>query len=92
MFMVIAGIWGVVALATVIIWVVAMMASYREDDTVHLAAGEEGEIARQVKNEGRMKSIERWRMALSLSTVLGGLVVLGLYIYMGLTQSGPQFK
>jgi len=92
MFMVVTGIWGVIAVATIIIWVVAMMASYREDDTVHLGAGEEVEVDRQVRNESRMKVLERWRMTLSLSTVIGGLVVLGLYFYLGLTQGGPAFK
>ena len=93
MMMVLTGIWVVLAVGAIITWVVAMFASYREDDTVHLAAGEENEIARQVKNEVRMKAIERWRMALSLSTVIGGVLTCWeLYIYMGLTQPGPQFK
>jgi hypothetical protein len=84
MMTVLTGIWIAVASAAIITWVVAMIASYREDDTVHLAAGEEMQIDRQLRNETRMKAIERWRMALSLSTVIGGVLVLGLYIYQGL--------
>jgi len=92
MMTVLTGIWIAVAVAAIVTWIVAMIASYREDDTVHLAAGEETEIDKQVRNEVRMKSIERWRMGLSLSTVIGGVLVLGLYIYQGLTQTGAQFK
>lgn len=92
MITVLTGIWIAVAVAAIVTWVIAMIASYREDDTVHLGAGEEVEVDRQVRNEARMKSIERWRMGLSLSTVIGGVLVLGLYIYQGLTQTGAQFK
>jgi len=92
MITVLTGVWVALAALAVVTWVFGMIAGYREDDTVHLAAGEESEIARQVKNESRMKVIERWRMALSLSTVVGGVLVLGLYIYQGLTTSGAQFK
>lgn len=92
MITVLTGIWICVAVLAIATWIWAMVASYREDDTVHLAVGEEGEIDKQVKNADRMKKIERWRMALSLSTVVGGLLVLGLYIYQGFTQTGAQFK
>jgi len=88
MMTVLAGVWAGVALLAIITWVWAMIASYREDDTVHLAVGEEVEIDKQVRNEQRMKAIERWRTALSLSTVIGGVLVLGLYIYQGLMQPG----
>ena len=80
--------WIAVAVSTIAVWVWGMLASYREDDTVHLAAGEEVEIDRQIVNEKRMKTIERWRMALSLSTVIGGVLVLGIYIYLGIMQPG----
>ena len=92
MITVLTGVWICVAALAIATWVWAMIMGYREDDTVHLAAGEEAEIDKQVRNEQRMKAIERWRMALSLSTVIGGLFVLGIYIYQGLTQTGAQFK
>jgi len=92
MITVLTSIWIALAAVAIATWILGMIASYREDDTVHLAAGEENEIQRQVKNESRMKVIERWRMVLSLSTVVGGMFVLGIYIYQGLNQSGAQFK
>ena len=92
MITVLTGVWICVATLAIGTWVWAMIASYREDDTVHLAAGEEGEITKQANNDQRMKMIERWRMMLSVSTVVGGLLVLGIYIYQGFTQTGVQFK
>jgi len=92
MITVLVSVWIALAALAIATWIFGMIASYREDDTVHLAAGEENEIQRQVKNESRMKVIERWRMVLSLSTVVGGMFVLGIYIYQGLNQSGAQFK
>ena len=86
--MVLTGIWVVIAVAAIAVWVYGILASYREDDTVHLGAGEEIEIEHQMQNEKRMKVIERWRMMLSLSTVIGGVLVLGLYIYQGLMSPG----
>ena len=88
MITVLTSVWIAVAALALATWLYGMLASYREDDTVHLAAGEETEIAKQVRNDARMKAIERWRTALSLSTVIGGALVLGLYIYQGLTQQG----
>ena len=92
MITVLTGVWICVAALAIATWVWAMISGYREDDTVHLAAGEEAEIDKQVRNAERMKTIERWRTMLSVSTVVGGVLVLGLYIYQGLTQSGVQFK
>ena len=92
MITILTSIWIGVACLAIGTWVWAMIQGYREDDTVHLAAGEEAEIDKQVRNAQRMKSIERWRMLLSLSTVIGGVLVLGLYIYQGLTQTTAQFK
>jgi len=92
MITVLTGVWICVATLAIATWIWAMVVSYREDDTVHLAAGEEVEIDKQLRNEKRMKAIERWRMALSLSTVIGGVLVLGLYIYQGLTQSVTPFR
>jgi len=90
MITVLTVVWITVATLAIATWLWAMIASYREDDTVHLADGEEGEVAKQARNDTRMKSIERWRMVLSLSTVVGGVLVLGVYIYQGLTQSGAS--
>jgi hypothetical protein len=81
-------LWVLVAALATAVWVWGIIAGYREDDTVHLADGEEGEIRHQVQTEHLMHKIERWRTALSLSTVIGGVVVLGLYVYLGLTQTG----
>ena len=92
MITVLTGIWIGVAVLAIATWIWAMVASYREDDTVHLAAGEEREIVHQVRTEQRMKVIERWRMTLSLSTVIGGVLVLGLYMYQGLTQGSSPFR
>jgi hypothetical protein len=92
MITVLTSLWVALAALAIATWIFGMLASYREDDTVHLAPGEEGEIERQVRNERTMKKVERWRMGLSLSTVVGGMLVLGLYIYQGLTQTGAQFE
>ena len=88
MLMVLTGIWIVIAVLAIGVWIYGILTSYREDDTVHLGPGEETEIDRQIQTEKRMKTIERWRMPLSLSTVIGGVLVLGLYIYQGLMQPG----
>ena len=87
MITVLTSVWIGVAVLAIASWIWAMVASYREDDTVHLAAGEEMEIEKQVRNEQRMKMIERWRMTLSVSTVVGGMLVLAIYIYQGFNQS-----
>jgi hypothetical protein len=92
MITILTSLWVALAASAIAMWVYATIASYREDDTVHLAAGEEGQIDRQVRNEKRMKTIEKWKTGLSVTTVVSGLVVLGLYLYMGLAHGTDAFK
>ena len=92
MITVLTSVWVALAALAIGTWVYSTIASYREDDTVHLAAGEEGEIQRQMRNEKRMRSIEKWKMGLSVTTVVSGLLVLGLYIYEGLVHGSEAFK
>jgi len=92
MITILTSLWIALAAIAIATWVYSTIASYREDDTVHLAAGEEGQIARQVRNEKRMQAIERWKMGLSITTVVSGLVVLGLYLYMGLAHGSEAFR
>lgn len=79
-------LWAALAVAAICVWVYGVLVGYREDDTVHLAAGEEGEIVKQAKTGERLAVINKWRNVLSLSTVVGGVLVLGLYLYDGFTH------
>ena len=92
MITVLTSLWIALAAIATATWVYSTIVGYREDDTVHLGAGEEGEIDRQIRNEKKMKAIERWKTGLSLTTVVSGLIVLGLYIYMGLSHGSEAFR
>ena len=92
MITILASGWMALAAIAIATWVYSTIAGYREDDTVHLAAGEEGQIDQQVRNEKRMKMIDRWKMGLSITTVVSGLMVLGLYLYMGLAHGSEAFR
>lgn len=64
------------------------MVASKEQDWVHLAAGEEREMTQQVEIAQRLKAIDRWGIGLTVALAIYGLILAGLYI----TQSWEAGK
>jgi hypothetical protein len=58
-----------------------LIALHQEDDFVHISEGEQRLIPHQVAVNVKIHKIDRWGEALTVATVVGGLVIAAAYLY-----------
>lgn len=73
--------WAILGLATLALALYRKFVSMREDDYLHLAAGEERLIPQQVATFHKLGSIDRWGVSLTIATVAFGLALAAVYLY-----------
>jgi hypothetical protein len=78
-----AALWALVGLATGGLALYRKLISMSEEDYVHLAPGTEGIAAKQAALAGRLNSIDRWGVTLTVITAVAGAVLGAAYLYMG---------
>ena len=87
----ITALWFVLGLATAGLALYRKILSMKEDDYLHLGAGEEGHIPEQVAMDRRMHAIDAWGKGLTVATVVLGLAVAGVYLYQAWQVSNQPF-
>jgi hypothetical protein len=89
-FTLIVVLWMVLGIATLVLaayrWVVA---AHNENDMVHLGAGEEKEIPRQVSLARKMNTIDRWGKTMTVITAAIGLALASAYLYQAWENPTP---
>lgn len=65
-----------------------IMMLHQEDEAIHLGAGEEKQIPRQLALAHKLEVLDRWGKSLTVVTVLSGLLVAVIYLYGVLEQRG----
>jgi hypothetical protein len=73
--------WAILGLATLALALYRKFVSMREDDYLHLSAGEERLIPQQVATFRKIGSIDRWGITLTILTSVLGLALAALYLY-----------
>jgi len=73
--------WAILGFATLALALYRKFVSMREDDYLHLSAGEERYIPQQVATFRKIGSIDRWGITMTIVTVVLGLALAGLYLY-----------
>jgi hypothetical protein len=73
--------WAVLGFGTLGLALYRKFVSMREDDYLHLSAGEERLIPQQVATFRKLTTIDHWGITLTIVTVAFGLVLAGLYLY-----------
>ena len=73
--------WAILGLATLALALYRKFVSMREDDYLHLSAGEERLIPQQVATFRKIGNIDRWGITMTIVTVVLGLALAGLYLY-----------
>jgi hypothetical protein len=73
--------WAVLGIATLALALYRKFVTMREDDYVHLAAGEERLIPQQVATFKKIGAIDRWGITMTIITVVLGLALAGMYLY-----------
>jgi len=72
---------AILGLATLALALYRKFVSMREDDYLHLSAGEERLIPQQVATFRKIGSIDRWGITMTIVTVALGLALAALYLY-----------
>lgn len=73
--------WAALGLATLALALYRKFVSMREDDYLHLSAGEERLIPQQVATFRKIGSIDRWGISLTILTLILGLALAAFYLY-----------
>ena len=73
--------WAILGVATLALALYRKFVSMREDDYLHLSAGEERLIPQQVATFRKIGSIDRWGVTLTIVTAALGLALAALYLY-----------
>ena len=73
--------WAILGVATLALALYRKFVSMREDDYLHLSAGEERLIPEQVATFRKIGTIDRWGITMTIVTVVFGLALAGLYLY-----------
>jgi len=79
--------WAILGIATLALALYRKFVTMREDDYVHLAAGEERLIPQQVATFKKIGAIDRWGITMTIVTVVLGLALAALYLY----QAGIRY-
>ena len=74
-------LWGVLALAVLAIALYRRSLSSREDDSIHLSAGENAAVSEQTTLARQLAIVDRWGKLLTIVLVVTGLVLGGLYLW-----------
>jgi len=73
--------WAILGFATLALALYRKFVSMREDDYLHLSAGEERLIPQQVATFRKIGSIDKWGITMTIVTVALGLALAALYLY-----------
>ena len=73
--------WAILGIATLALALYRKFVTMREDDYLHLAAGEERLIPQQVATFRKIGAIDRWGITMTVITVVLGLALAALYLY-----------
>lgn len=73
--------WTILGVATLALALYRKFVSMREDDYLHLSAGEERLIPQQVATFRKIGAIDRWGVTMTIVTVVLGLALAALYLY-----------
>jgi hypothetical protein len=73
--------WAILGVATLALALYRKFLSMREDDYVHLSAGEERLIPQQVATFKKIGAVDKWGITLTIVTAILGLALAALYLY-----------
>jgi len=80
-------LWCALAVVTAGLALYRKFVSNKEDDMVHIAAGEEKLIPKQVELAHKMDAIDKWGKTLTVATAVFGLLLAAAYLYRGWVET-----
>jgi hypothetical protein len=86
----ILSVWIVLGAATLVLAIYRrILATHQEEDVIHLAPGEEGEIAKQTSLAHRLTAIDHWGIAMTVITAIIGIGLASAYLYQAWESPNP---
>lgn len=73
--------WAILGVATLALALYRKFVTMREDDYLHLSAGEERLIPQQVATFHTIGVIDKWGITMTIVTVILGLALAAMYLY-----------
>ena len=84
------AIWIVLGVATLTLAIYRkILATHQEEDVVHLADSEQGEIAKQTSLAQRLNAIDRWGKTMTVVVTVVGLGLATGYLYQAWESPNP---
>jgi hypothetical protein len=80
-------LWSLLAIAVIGLALYRKLVASREDDLIHVGAGEEELISRQLEIAQKLEEIDRLGKILTVVTLIFGLVIAAIFLYQGWVQS-----
>ena len=86
----VVALWAVLGIATLVLAVYRrVLSAHNENDMVHLGAGEEKEIPRQVSLARKMDAIDNWGKTMTVIIAVIGLGLATTYLYQAWESPNP---
>ena len=85
----IVGLWMVLGSVTLALAVYRWILSAHNENVVHLGAGEEKEIPRQMSLARKIDAIDRWGKTMTVVTAVIGLGLATAYLYQAWENPNP---
>jgi hypothetical protein len=86
----VVALWAVLGIATLILAIYRqVLSAHKENDVVHLGAGEEKEIPRQISLARKMNAIDSWGKTMTVVTAVIGLGLATVYLYQAWESPNP---
>jgi hypothetical protein len=88
------GLWVVIFLAYATVALLRWKLGQREDDHIHFADYEQGQLSAQTTVAHKLDVLDRWKTALLVLTIVSALIIGGLHVYYFWLQTTttPQFS
>jgi len=86
----VAAMWAVIGIATLILAIYRWaLSAHGERDVVHLGAGDEKKIPKQVSLARKVDAVDRWGKAMTVITAVIGLGLATAYLYQAWESPNP---
>ncbi len=72
--------WATLTALVLALALVRFFVSRQEDDNIHLGVDQEEIISKQVDISRKLQSLDRWGQALTVLSLVSGLVIAGVYL------------
>ena len=86
------GIWVAIFAAYATVAVMRWNLGKREDDHMHFADSEQQLVAKQVSIAHKLDVLDRWKAALLTLTILSGILIGALHIYLQATSRAVRLS